>query len=177
MPPTRQQFIDLLPFEVPVCCRLVGMKLRNDGKLSIKIRPKIYDLSALVDHGMGISSGASLKTIRSFATDNEIKRFLAFYLKRPIGFEMLIGSHRRLGNQQGLRHLFLNFSFQAWRELSSPRGKNGRMKSSVVCIAFTKNVGYDDELCRNKTKDASGLCRYHNKPDARTLWNFFPDFE
>ncbi|MEX2138498.1 MAG: hypothetical protein WD894_04510 [Pirellulales bacterium] len=106
------------------------------------------------------------------ATRDEVRQFLRFYVKTQIGPAVLtFGRHddvnrRRLG--------MVNRCLTAWRMITGPRDKNGRFKFGVRCIAWTECDVPRGHLCWNITKDPSALCHVHNKPSARTLWNFDP---
>lgn len=158
--PSLESFYATLPSEFPVCGYTVRLAC-TDGGISIKV--------SQVRNG---DMQPDIWTEPVDATRDEVRQFLRFYVKTQIGPAVLtFGRHddvnrRRLG--------MVNRCLTAWRMITGPRDKNGRFKFGVRCIAWTECDVPRGHLCWNITKDPSALCHVHNKPSARTLWNFDP---
>ena len=66
----------------------------------------------------------------------------------------------------------IDLAFDSWLLMSRPRGQDGRLASSVCCVALNQSASADYPLCSQATKSPNCLCRHHNKPGIRTIWNY-----
>lgn len=155
-----ESFYASLPSEFPVCGYTVRIS-RSDKGLAVNVSQE-GDGDRMAD-----ILGDSVE-----ATRDEVRAFLRFYLKTQIGPTILTFSQHGEINCHRLH--VINMSLEAWRKISGPRDKSGRLKNSVRCIAWTEGEGPGGHVCGKFTKDPTGLCHLHNKPNARTLWTFDP---
>jgi hypothetical protein len=162
-PPAKsplQCFYATLPSEFPVCGYTVCISKSESG------------IAVNVSHERDGDRMADILGETVDATRDEVRAFLRFYLKTPIGPTILTFSQHGEINCRRLH--VVNSTLEAWRTIHGPRDKHGRLKNSVRCIAWTESEGPRGQICGKYTKDPTGLCHFHNTPSAGTLWTFDP---
>jgi hypothetical protein len=164
--PTAQQlFLTSLPTTFPVCGYSVTIALRDDGNPHVSV-------SEVADPGQ--FPECSWYGARVQAERDEVKRFMAFYFRTPIAPRMLTFDSRR--SPSPFRLAAINHSVHQWRAMHGACGRDNRLKKSMLCTGYQEAKSYSDSLCDVATKSPSGLCRHHDKPNARTLWNYMPQY-
>jgi len=170
-------FLHSLPIEFPIWGHCVRLRLRQGGQVGIKVSPETDDNLM----------PASFEYPPDLPVDSqEILKFLGFYVNTQVGPAMLTFDKQEDEFEYRLRLRIIHYSFVAWQERDVEQESNGRLKKPVLCIGYTKgsaqwanmgDPGAAPSLCGFRTRDPSGLCHRHNKPGARTLWNYepFPD--
>ena len=170
--PTLSDLLRSLPRTFLLCCREVTLSRRDATTLDVSIDDVVHDADALAGRVEGILISPTDAKVLAYADKSELKAFLRFFLRAPIGPEMILESDAVTGSRQQLRHMHMNFAFQAWRFLKGKKDKNGRLKRGMLCIAFSEV--YNDEYCSNVTRSPDGICHVHQHHDARTFFNHFP---
>lgn len=164
-----------LPIAFSLCGHMVRVSLGQDWRVSVLAKPidendrLIFGLNFKTDVfviRIGESEGVQ-------ASPEEIDKFLEFYLETPIGPEVLTLTKPGLVDWTRDRERVVTESLEAWRALDGPCTKDGRLKNAMDCIALNEREEDAGNPCWNRTKNPSGLCRHHNKPNARTLWNHY----
>lgn len=162
VPPRR-----VFPASTPVERPLENSKVRLLEKLPIAVR--IGDEVVTVDRQDDGTLGSECNSV-------SVNEFLRFYLELDVGPQIMLAASENLGDAEGLKTLAE--SFVAWLGLNEPRGEDGRLKKAVTCI------GYRDpdeaqgrfvlQRCAQRTRNVTGLCRFHDDPHSYTLWNCDP---
>lgn len=155
------------PASTPVERPLENSKVRLLEKLPIAVR--IGDEVVTVDRQDDGTLGSECNSV-------SVNEFLRFYLELDVGPQIMLAASENLGDAEGLKTLAE--SFVAWLGLNEPRGEDGRLKKAVTCI------GYRDpdeaqgrfvlQRCAQRTRNVTGLCRFHDDPHSYTLWNCDP---
>jgi len=141
----EELFIEQLPMQFPVAGFMVSLRAIPGEKN----RANVAADSVRGDHPFTCSAPET--------TPAEVEKFMTFYLRTPVSPIMLLKGE----------FAEINISFAAWREMNGPRGKDGKLKDSMVCTGFmSANV-----RCAKPTKSPTGLCHHHSKPGAETIWN------
>lgn len=153
------EFLQALPIKFPLYGCWVTLQ-RSGNRVGVDVAEETTDdpLPELCQLGAEIEPWLIEK----------IKLFLTFFLKTPVGPEMFL-KEQRLSELEGWGS-DLNQMIWAWESLQQPLDDDGQLQTGISCIG--RDV--DGFQCSNVTKDPSGLCHVHNKPDAKTLLNSLP---
>jgi len=157
------RFIQSLPTETVISCYRVEFRRREDGQVGIKVDPQAVTEVGDANSGQQTSSSVG-----------EILAFLAFFLKTIAGPQVLTLEDDDVNKENRLQ--LLKMSFDAWRSMNGPRGKDGRLKKSMQCIGYAPSQEYYAIACRccNRTKNPRGTCHIHDNAGSPTLWNRDP---
>lgn len=131
----------------PVACYPVVVELGGGTPPRVSVGPENMDLPYSRD----------VLGRRYPGTQAEVAAFAAFWLTQP-AFDKMVGM-RSLGA--------ITLMFRVWQALNGPRDKHGRIRIPVQCCAVTSDL----HQCGNPTRSPSGFCRYHSRPDQRSIWN------
>jgi len=157
------EFLRKLPIKFPLTGYWVTISPRSDNRIDVEVSEET------ADDPLPEMLGTSFE-LDAEQTDR-IKAFLAFYLHTPTGPEMFLWDQRL--SDIDFWGLELEDLFEAWSSLKQPLDDHGRLQIGINCLGFS-DFG---SRCGNVTKDPSGLCRVHNKPDAKTIWNSLQGLE
>ena len=172
MTPERRRFFRQLPLQLAMCGWSVRLSERPNEAVGFEVLREADTAPVSFDPSNDWKWYNFHKQGHITASRDELKPFFKAYLKCPAGVSVLTFGERESVSAKRIRAL--TYSFDAWRRLSGPRGRDGRLKEALNCIAYVKVGDVHWDGCNNRTKETSGLCRHHNKPDAETLWNHDP---
>ena len=117
-------------------------------------------------------------------------QFLKFFFSQPIGMPLCIFNTSIPFQEYNTRLIAINEAFLTWDAINHwPKKSDGKLAKLLPCAGFTSRIPQhecenDDNWkvmlgryrCSTAVSDPSGLCPGHRKPDARTLFNFYPFF-
>ena len=191
------RFTQQLPFTTIVLGREVEFRSFTNGKLVAQIADvpnsahfdRAYTAwerrrAVLRDSFEERTNIAAMKL--RLSQSSTLEAFLSFFLAQPIGLRMfLFDKEREFASYPG-RLEAIDEALFTWDALSHwDKNTNGKLKLSIPCAGYRNGVSKEELssgwvwpcLCSVCVANATGCCGTHCKPNARTLFNYYPFFE
>ncbi|QDT54795.1 hypothetical protein Pan44_28330 [Caulifigura coniformis] len=187
-----------MPFDVVILGREVRFD-RSDGNdvslsYSKSLNERAFNRSyrrwierkSVLDCGYG----PAMKALRQRFEDNDtLTAFMGALCSHPHCVRLLVVESGKPFSSYTVRGAVLDELCLTWLSLKCGERARGKLKLSIPCAGFCSNfpkyetrVDVMDEhslsntMCWKNVSNLTGLCPAHQKPEAQTLFNYYPFF-